>query len=136
MVKEVKLMVFSLLQCWIENWYTHYTDQSLTVIPICLISPCFEQYPMQVTDIYHITVGICLPIATTQPTTQNNLKQLCWGGIIIGKKKTPQHHHHQHTTTTTISPPPPHHRVSLQFKQPTKLNFVIQPYYNITRRNI
>ena len=30
-------------------------------------------------------------VATTQPTTQNNLKQFCWGGIIMGYKKTPPH---------------------------------------------
>ena len=35
-------------------------------------------------------------IATTQPTTQNNTKQLGLCGIIIGKKKP--HHHHHHTT--------------------------------------
>ena len=35
-------------------------------------------------------------IATTQPTTQNSSKQVCWCGIIIGKKTTtpPPYHHH------------------------------------------
>jgi hypothetical protein len=44
------------------------------------------------------------------------------GGCIIGKK----------TTTTTTTPP----RVSLQFKQPTKLIFGMQPYSNPTKRNM
>ena len=39
-------------------------------------------------------------IATTQPTTQNNLHFFCWGGIINGKKTTPHHHHHN----TTLGP--------------------------------
>jgi hypothetical protein len=30
------------------------------------------------------------PITTTQPTTQNNLKQL-FGGLVIGKKTTTPH---------------------------------------------
>ena len=36
--------------------------------------------------LYHqfIMIRGCADIATTQPTTQNNLKQFCWGGIIIG----------------------------------------------------
>ena len=42
-------------------------------------------------------------IATTQPTTQNNLNNFGWCRIIIGKK--------------TTTPPPPPHRMWLQFEQ-------------------
>jgi hypothetical protein len=44
------------------------------------------------------------------------------GGIIIGKKKN-------------IRPPPPH-RALLPFEENWKFNFIIQPGYNITRRNM
>ena len=47
-----------------------------------------------------MTIKSTHKIATTQPTTQNNLKKLSWGDIIIGKKYT--------TTTTTTTLPAPH----------------------------
>jgi hypothetical protein len=57
-----------------------------------------SQYLFGAQHIFSDAFSTC--IATTQPTTQNNLKQFCWGGIIIGKKPT--------TTTTT----PPHHHTT------------------------
>ena len=50
-----------------------------------------------------MTEGL-FPTATTQPTAQNNSKQLGWSGIIIGKKNVP------YLGSIDAKPPqPPHH---------------------------
>ena len=61
-----------------------------------------KEYVMVIVEQLIIEWEFWSPIATTQPTTQNNLKQFCWGGIIIGWKN---HHHttpHHHTGTDYI----------------------------------
>jgi hypothetical protein len=60
--------------------------------------------------------------ATTQPSTQNNLEQFCWGGISIGKKN--------HTTTPG--------NITIQvvfgcaklYLTPSRQNFLLLAHYN------
>jgi hypothetical protein len=61
-------------------------------------------------------------IATTQPTTQNKTTQLGWCGIILGKQ--------------IPTPPPVSHYISDSFRQPRKLIFSMQPYFNSIIRNM
>ena len=67
-----------------------FNEQFLTVILfvfdmfLCdMISNSFFSLPFLIVNICSISV-FSTNIATTQPTTQNNFKQFCWGGIIIG----------------------------------------------------